>query len=570
MEFWRDGLVIDLLAIAVLLGLTNFLRARLSWMRKLAVPDALVAGTFGVVLGPEILGVIPFDFARLEFLVYHGFAIVFVAVGLQSPPTAQQRGGSARSFAVALSSIGVLQVLIGFALLIAIAAAVGLELHPAFGFMPLLGFHQGPGPALALGSAWEPLGLVSGAGLGLVFAAFGFASCVFLGVPLVWLGRRAGWVTPRAELEVAEPELPSHTQPRAPAIFEPLRTQVIAIGCVYAAVFGLLWTLTSALPAGSGLAATLWGFNFIAGALLAIGLRRSARRLRVELPLDDPMLSRIAVVAVDFTTAAALAAVRMSILDRWLAPIVLLAAVTAIASLVVSIWLARRAFPSAPFEHAVALFGATTGTVPTALALLRGQPHHVGAYVAAYNEVTLKVLAEGGATRLCIGPDLGFADIRSLAAAAVPGIALEVTAFGRLPLAISARCYHARAHGLRKDGCQFVCDRDPDGMPVDSIDGDPFLTVNGVQVLSGSHASLMPQLPALCEAGIGRFRLTPHSGDMVAVAELFRTVLDGHVGPEEGQRQVADLFPTARFANGFFHGGAGKFWIDGVLPVAVE
>lgn len=206
----------------------------------------------------------------------------------------------------------------------------------------------------------------------------------------------------------------------------------------------------------------------------------------------------------------------------------------------------------------------------TALALLRGQPHHVGAYVAAYNEVTLKVLAESGATRLCIGPDLGFADIRSLAAAAVPGIALEVTAFGRLPLAISARCYHARAHGLRKDGCQFVCDRDPDGMPVDSIDGDPFLTVNGVQVLSGSHASLMPQLPALCEAGIGRFRLTPHSGDMVAVAELFRTVLDGHVGPEEGQRQVADLFPTARFANGFFHGGAGKFWIDGALPVAVE
>jgi len=210
------------------------------------------------------------------------------------------------------------------------------------------------------------------------------------------------------------------------------------------------------------------------------------------------------------------------------------------------------------------------GNDATALALLHGQPHHVGPYVAVYNEVALRALAAGGAKRLCLGPDLGIEDIRSLAGAADPEIALEATVFGRLPLAISARCYHARAHGLRKDGCQFVCERDPDGMAVDTVDGDPFLTVNGVQVLSGTYTSLMPQLESLRAVGIDRFRLSPHVGDMVTTAELFRAVLDGRVAPEEGQRQVAALFPEARFANGFFHGGAGKFWVDNTMPAAVE
>jgi glutamate:Na+ symporter, ESS family len=372
-EFWRDGLVIDLLALVVLLGVTAFARARIRWIRKLPIPNALVAGALGVVLGPEVLGIIPFDLDRLELLVYHGFALVFIAVGLQSPPSSRQ-GGSARSFAVALSSIAVLQVTLAFTVLIGFVL-LGTSLHPGFGFMPLLGFHQGPGPALALGSAWEPLGLPSGGGIGLLFAAFGFAYCIVLGVPLVWWGRRAGWVTPRAELEALDAERPHAPTPKAHPTtvhgIEPLSAQIIAIGCVYSAVFGLLWGLTSLLPEDSGIAATIWGFNFIAGSLIAIGLRRSTLRMKIALPLDDTMLSRIAVLAVDLTTAAALSAVRISILDRWLVPVLVLTAATGLLCLLASIWLARRAFPEAPFEHAIALFGSTTGTVPTGFALLR-------------------------------------------------------------------------------------------------------------------------------------------------------------------------------------------------------
>lgn len=201
----------------------------------------------------------------------------------------------------------------------------------------------------------------------------------------------------------------------------------------------------------------------------------------------------------------------------------------------------------------------------TALSLLGGRPHAVGPHVSIYNEAALAVLAGRGAVRACLGPELPFDTVATLARAArtLPGLALEVLAFGRLPLAISARCYHARAHQLQKDGCQFVCARDPDGLEVDTIDGQSFLAVNGVQVLSGTHANLLSDLPALARAGVSSFRLSPHSGDMVATATLFRDVLDGRMDSEAAQDELADLHPDARFANGFLHGQHGRQWQQG-------
>ncbi|WP_207479421.1 ubiquinone anaerobic biosynthesis protein UbiV [Arenibaculum pallidiluteum] len=199
----------------------------------------------------------------------------------------------------------------------------------------------------------------------------------------------------------------------------------------------------------------------------------------------------------------------------------------------------------------------------TALALLRGRPHAVGPYVQVYNEETLALFASHGATRLCLGPDLPVEAVVALAARAaeLPGFSLEVLAFGRLPLAISARCYHARAHGLQKDGCQFVCGRDPDGLEVETLDDAPFLAVNGVQVLSGSYGCLLPDLQLLQAAGITGFRLSPQAVDMVAVADIHRSVLDGELAAAEGQVRLAALMPEARFANGFLHARAGLDWL---------
>ncbi len=162
-------------------------------------------------------------------------------------------------------------------------------------------------------------------------------------------------------------------------------------------------------------------------------------------------------------------------------------------------------------------------------------PFAVGPLVNVYNEMTLAYLARLGARRFCLPPELPIASVAALAKAAKAVDArIEVWAFGRIPLAISSRCYHARIHGLSKDSCQFVCANDPDGLAARTVDGADFLAVNGVQTLSHVYAALIGDCDRLAAAGVTALRLSPHSGDFVAVTQTFADAAAGRITGEEG------------------------------------
>lgn len=198
-------------------------------------------------------------------------------------------------------------------------------------------------------------------------------------------------------------------------------------------------------------------------------------------------------------------------------------------------------------------------------AQLAGRPHAIGPFVNIYNEGTLAYLAGRGAVRVCLPSELPGPTVAFLAGTGLAEI--EIQSFGRLPLALSARCYHARANGLHKDGCQYVCSRDLDGMDVDTMDGVPFLTVNGTQTMSRRYANLLEQLAGFQAAGVTSFRLWPQSCDMVKVAELFAAVLAGSLEAAEASRQLADLIPDVEFANGYALGREGHAFVEGAAGV---
>lgn len=207
----------------------------------------------------------------------------------------------------------------------------------------------------------------------------------------------------------------------------------------------------------------------------------------------------------------------------------------------------------------------------SALYHLRGRPHRVGPFVNTYNEETLGFLAGRGAGHVTLAPELPRHSLAVLAdEAAALGVVLEVPVFGRIPLALSARCYHARAHGRAKDNCQFVCEEDPDGMVLETLRGDPFLAINGIQTLSHTCLNLMHELPEMQEMGIGAFRLSPHSHDMVETAGLFQSVLNGELSASEATARLGELGLNRRgggagtsfpFCNGFYHGRPGYEWV---------
>ena len=200
----------------------------------------------------------------------------------------------------------------------------------------------------------------------------------------------------------------------------------------------------------------------------------------------------------------------------------------------------------------------------TCLVGTNGKPHSIGPFINTYNEATAAYFVRNGATRICLPPELPLPSIEMITKA-VPETEIEVFAFGRAPLAISARCYHARLHNLTKDNCQFVCDKDLDGLTVDTLDGEHFLAMNGVQTLSHSSVNLLNEAAALEAMGVKALRLSPQTCDMVSVARIFRDVLDGRSEPEEGTAALQALWPEAVFTNGFAHGIPGSQWVAGKL-----
>lgn len=202
----------------------------------------------------------------------------------------------------------------------------------------------------------------------------------------------------------------------------------------------------------------------------------------------------------------------------------------------------------------------------SAVAMLAGRPHVVGPFVNVYNEGTLQYLTTNGAKRICLPVELPGDSIEVLAGGEAE---IEVFTFGRLPLALSARCYHARHHGLSKDGCQFVCDKDPDGLDLETLDSQPFLSLNGVQTMSYTYANLIGEMEMMRRWGVRRFRLSPHSGDMVALARAFRSVLDGDMGPTEANDVIRRQINDVPISNGYFFGKEG-YRLRGLLGHGAE
>ncbi len=140
----------------------------------------------------------------------------------------------------------------------------------------------------------------------------------------------------------------------------------------------------------------------------------------------------------------------------------------------------------------------------------------------------------------------------------VNNIETEVFAYGKLPLAYSARCFTARHYNLPKDDCQFRCLDHADGLTLSSREGEAFLTLNGIQTQSAGVYSLINELPSLRELGVNTLRLSPQSHHMGRVVEAFHAAISG----KEVSADLARLMP-GKPVDGYWHGKAGLEYAHG-------
>ena len=193
-----------------------------------------------------------------------------------------------------------------------------------------------------------------------------------------------------------------------------------------------------------------------------------------------------------------------------------------------------------------------------AVQLLSAQriPFVLGSGINVYSDRTLQFLAKLGAKRWVMPVELSRQTLSAIHAQRPANIETEVFAYGRMPLAYSARCFTARHHNLPKDDCQYRCLDDAEGLTLYTREGQAFLTLNGIQTQSAQTNNLLAELEELRELQVDVLRISPQAQDTTTVIETFAACIAGQRDPREAALALNAQLPQGA-CNGYWHGAPG-------------
>ncbi|MBN2510056.1 MAG: sodium:glutamate symporter [Spirochaetales bacterium] len=383
------SLIVDLGIIAGSLLLATFLRVKIVFFQKYLIPNALTAG---FIILPYYNFLAPYhgiDTHGLGTLVYHLLNIAFIAMTLRIlpvDPAAKKRGNIFAHSTGTLSQYAI-QAVTGLVLVMVFIKTIFPSLNPGFGFLLPLGFALGPGQAYAIGQGWERLGFEGASSLGLTFAAIGFLWGCFGGVFLMNYGIRKGWIekeflhkiyerSTRSGILSKEEQSPCGTTLTTDSeAIDSLTYHAALIFFIYLFSFLLLklvtWLLGFIGPMGQQFAESLWGINFIFSALTAMVFRELMKLFKISHTIDNATLTRVSGLSIDLMITAAIGAISLVVVKSFWLPILLTTLVGGLLTLITTPWLCSRLFSDHRFHRTIMIYGASTGTMPTGLSLLR-------------------------------------------------------------------------------------------------------------------------------------------------------------------------------------------------------
>jgi len=390
----RSALPLYGLALALLLALllAGSLLGKLLGMHRWGIPEALLAGSLGLLLAPSgALPLIPPAVIALwDQLPLILLTLVFASLLLGKPLPAL--GGLWRP----LSAQVLMALTLAFGQYVVAGLAVLLVLQPLVGAPAVMAclievaFEGGHGSAAAMGPTYARLGLESGEALGLALATVGLLASTLVGGLVVVLGRRRRWLLSDG-LNGAETGAPAGASqpPAVPALSPGPAASAskpspaagpLVLGAVNLALTGLAVAIGSGMLAGLRLLAEHLGGGFamviealpvfplaLVGSLLVRWmLERSGQAHWASAPVQN----LIGTVSADLLITAATACLDLSLLAKDWLPLTVLAVVGLIWNLAVFLLLAPRILPASWFERGLIEFGQATGVAASGLLLL--------------------------------------------------------------------------------------------------------------------------------------------------------------------------------------------------------
>ncbi|MBF0581755.1 sodium:glutamate symporter [Corynebacterium sp. ED61] len=192
MEYSVFDLLVDVGMISVLLIVGTFMRRHFGWFRRLLIPAPITAGLLGLLLGPEVLGIMPFSDALGDYstlLIAVVFASMPYSMSFDSRDISKAKNMWSYSASMFLGQWG-LFVLLG---VFVFTPVFGTE--DWFGMMLPVGFVGGFGTAAAVGGALDSIGISDAASLGFTSATVGTLAAIVGGIIYANWGIKTGRTT---------------------------------------------------------------------------------------------------------------------------------------------------------------------------------------------------------------------------------------------------------------------------------------------------------------------------------------------------------------------------------------
>lgn len=373
--------------IGIMLLVGMILRAKIPFLANILMPASVIGGIIGFILMniPAFVTATGIDSNMCNTIVGFFFTLSFISIGLTATPKEEGKSSGETAKQMVKGSLGMgllwgamycFTPIVGF---ITVAAVGGFfDMDAGYGALIQFAFCQGPGQSAAFGAQIEAAGALPGAGqVAITYSVIGFLFAFLVGVPLAKIGLKKGIASHPEKLSTSvlkgiyKPE--EQTENCGKITTYNGNIDVLAF---HMALVGLTFVITLyvqklIMMIDISIVQTMGSMTFFVGLFVAYIVKWAMGKLNVKQYHDDILQARITVCTTDFLIVGAFMAVQMSVIGKWLVPMMVMCVVVGIFTLAVTLFFGPRIGGSCDFERTLGLWGCLTGTCPSGVALIR-------------------------------------------------------------------------------------------------------------------------------------------------------------------------------------------------------
>ena len=379
---------VAVLGVFLLIG--TFLRAKVPFFRKLLLPASVIGGFLGLILGPRVLGIVPFPEDYLNtwsllpsILIVPIFAAAPLGNGMGADRGKKKKGVFSYGPTVLLmcalfSTVSCLQGVVGYGVNM-LFTAMGWDLYRTFGWELSQGFAGGHGTASAIGGILQDFQLdywETAQSVGVTMATVGLLGGMLIGI---WMIKRANdrgeisgfnvggipETTARGVVTDVDKQGSIGREMSLSSSIDPITIHlaVILLGCFIA--YWVRSTLGSINSAFSS--CPVWFYALVMMYLVNYVLCK----LKLDWMIDKKVKARVTGPMSDIAICGAIASCDVSAVLDLLPPIIVMCILGFLVSWI-TFPIARRVFQNNyAFERMIVCWGTNTGVTITGMMLLK-------------------------------------------------------------------------------------------------------------------------------------------------------------------------------------------------------